>query len=104
MIRVVEDARYERKGNDLITETSVDLYTAILGGEVTVPTLNGNILLTIPAGTQSGQTFRVAGRGMPVLNKQGTFGDLYVRVKVNIPRNLNPRQRELFQELSRLKS
>jgi curved DNA-binding protein len=104
VIRVAEDARFERKGSDVTSETSIDLYTAVLGGEITVPTLSGDILLTIPAGTQSGQTFRVAGRGMPVLNKPGTFGDLFVRVKVSIPRNLNPRQRELFQELSRLKS
>jgi curved DNA-binding protein len=104
VIRVAVDPRFERKGSDITTETSIDLYTAVLGGEVNVPTLSGDILLTIPAGTQPGQTFRVAGRGMPVLSKPSTFGDLFVRVKVNIPRSLNPRQRELFQELSRLKS
>lgn len=100
VIQVAEDSRFVRKGNDLYTDVSVDLYTAVLGGEVTVPTPGGNVVLTIPAGTQPGQTFRLSGRGMPNLRSPSTHGDLYVRVKVSIPRNLKPEQLALFQKLA----
>jgi curved DNA-binding protein len=103
IIEVADDPRFERKGDDLYTETSVDLYTAILGGEVKVPTLSGDIVLTIPAGTQPGQTFRLTGRGIPNLKNPLTKGDLYAIVKVKIPQNLSPHQKELFQELARTK-
>jgi curved DNA-binding protein len=101
VIRVADDPRFERKSDDLYTDVSVDLYTAVLGGEVNVETFVGKVLLTIPAGTQPGQTFRLSGRGMPHLKNPKNSGDLFVRLKVNIPRNLTDRQRELFQELSR---
>jgi curved DNA-binding protein len=100
VIQVADDARFERKGNDLYTDVNVDLFTAVLGGEVTVPTLAGNVVLTIPAGTQPGQTFRLTGRGMPHLRAPTTHGDLYVRAKVTIPKNLKPEQRALFQKLA----
>jgi curved DNA-binding protein len=100
VIRVVDDPRFERKGADLYTDIEVDLYTAILGGEITVPTLSGSVVLTIPAGTQPGQTFRLTGRGMPQIKAPNTYGDLFVRAKVRIPRNLTPRQRELFKQLA----
>ncbi len=103
VIEVADDPRFERKGDDLYTETPVDLYAAVLGGEAKVSTLSGNLVLTIPAGTQPGQTFRLAGRGMPRLKDPKTKGDLFVRAKVSIPRNLSPRQKELFQELARSK-
>jgi curved DNA-binding protein len=103
VIQVAGDPRFERKGNDLYTEASVDFNQAVLGGEVTVPTLTGNVVLTIPEGTQPGQTFRLAGRGMPQIKTPDAYGDLFVRVKVRIPRNLTQKQRELFQELARLK-
>ncbi len=103
VIEVAEDPRFERKGDDLYTETPVNLYTAVLGGEAKVVTLSGNIVLTIPAGTQPGQTFRLAGRGMPNLKNPQTKGDLYVRSKITIPRDLTPHQKELFQELARSK-
>ena len=101
IIKVADDPRFERKGDDLHTEVSVDLYTAVLGGEVTVPTLTGNVVLTIPAGTQPGKIFRLSGRGMPHLKNPNQYGDLFVQVNVNIPRNLTPRQIELFEEISR---
>jgi curved DNA-binding protein len=103
VIQVADDPRFERKGNDLFTEVSVDFSQAVLGGEVTVPTLSGNVVLTIPEGTQPGQTFRLAGRGMPQVKSPDAYGDLFVRVKVKIPRNLTQKQRELFQELARIK-
>ena len=99
VVEVTPDARFERKGDDLHVETSVNLYTAVLGGETTVPTLTGTVILTVPAGTQPGQSFRLSGRGMPLLKNPQQHGDLYVRLNVQIPRHLSPRQRQLFEEL-----
>jgi len=102
VLEVAPDPRFERKGDDLITEVTIDLYTAVLGGQVNVPTPGGDVVLTIPAGTQPGQTFRLAGRGMPKLRHPEQHGDLMARVKVRIPRNLTPQQRELFERLRAL--
>ncbi len=102
VIDVAADPRFERRENDLYTEASVDLYTAALGGEVNVSTPGGNVLLTIPPGTQPGQSFRLSGRGMPHLRSPKTFGDLYVRVKVTIPRKITSEQRALFEKLKQL--
>jgi curved DNA-binding protein len=99
VLDVAPDPRFERNGDDLTTEVSVDLYTAVLGGQVNVPTPGGDVLLTIPTGTQPGQTFRLAGRGMPKLRSSQEHGDLMARVKVRLPRNLTPEQRELFERL-----
>ena len=99
VIRVAEDHRFEVKGYDLHTDVAIDLYTAVLGGEVTVQTLSGNVVLTISTGVQPGQTIRLTGRGMPRLNAPSTMGDLFAHIKVKIPNNLTPRQIELFQEL-----
>jgi curved DNA-binding protein len=102
VIQVAEDPRFDRKGDDLYTDAPVDLYTAILGGEVTVTTMTGDVVLTIPPGTQPAQTFRLAGRGMPQLKNPQKRGDLYVRARVNIPRRINDKERELLEELARL--
>jgi curved DNA-binding protein len=104
VIKVLDDKRFERKGDDLYMDVNVDLYTAVLGGEVTVHTLSGNVVLTIPAGTQPGQTFRLAGRGLPHLKKPEEHGDLYAQVKVNLPRKLSAQQRELFEKLAKMKA
>lgn len=99
VIDVAPDSRFERKNDDLYTETTIDLYTAVLGGQAEVDTPGGKVLLTIPAGTQPGQTFRLGERGMPKLKDQQKHGDLYVRVKVNLPRNLTREQQDLFEKL-----
>jgi len=99
VIDVAPHPDFERKDDDLYTDISIDLYTAILGGQVATPTPAGNVLLTIPAGTQPGQTFRLARRGMPKLKSPKVFGDLYARVRVQIPKNLTPKQKELFEQL-----
>lgn len=101
VMEVAPDPRFERKGDDLYTNIQVDLITAVLGGEVSVPTLSGNVRLSIPNGTQPEQLFRLAGRGMPRLKSPTQHGDLFARVKVKIPRELTPHQRELFQQLAR---
>ncbi len=104
VIQVADDPRFERRKNNLYTDMEVDLYTAILGGEIKVPTLKGNVVLSIPAGTQSGQTFRLSGRGMPLLKNPQKTGDLFVKVNIRIPRKLSPKEKELFSELKRLKN
>lgn len=101
-VNVLPDPQFERKDDDLYTTVPVDLYSAILGGEVQVPTLSGPVTLTIPPGTQNGQTFRLRGKGMPLLKEPSRYGDLYAKVEVRLPTQLTPRQRELFEELRRL--
>lgn len=102
VIKVADDPAFQRKGNDLYTDVPVDLYKAVLGGEVNIRTILGNVVLTIPAGTQPGQSIRLAGQGMPQIKNPEQRGDLFVRVKVKIPKNLTQEQRELFEKLARL--
>lgn len=103
MVDVAPDPRFERKGDDLHTDVKIDVHTAVLGGEATVATPVGPVVLTVPAGSQPEQTFRLKGRGMPRLHKAKDHGDLYARLKIEIPRNLSQRERELFQELASLR-
>lgn len=98
-INVKADPRFEREGIDLRTEVETDLYTAVLGGEVQVPTLEGNVVLTIPAGTQPGQSFRLKGKGMPGL-KSKDRGDLFAKINVRVPKNLSSEDKELFKKLA----
>jgi curved DNA-binding protein len=102
VIEVAPDPRFERKEDDLYTDVPIDLFTAVLGGEATVPTPAGAVKLTIPAGTQPEQVFRLSGRGMPRLKKPGSHGDLFARARVRLPRKLNEQQKKLFQELAQL--
>jgi curved DNA-binding protein len=99
-VRVLPHRSLERKGNDLHCEVPVDLYTAVLGGEVRVPTLKGGAMLRIPPETQSGKTFRLKGQGMPLLKDPQQRGDLYAKVMVKVPENLSERERDLFTELA----
>ena len=102
IVDVQDDQRFERHGNDLHTTATVSVFTAILGGEADVETLNGKVKLNIPAGTQPEQVFRLSGRGMPHVRNPNEKGDLYVRLKVQIPKYLSAKQRELLDEASRL--
>ena len=99
VINVPPDSKYERKGSDLYLETRIGLTTAVLGGQVTIQTLSGPISLTIPPGTQPGQTFRLTGKGMPHLKDNQVHGDLFVKTWVAIPKQLSSKQRELFEKL-----
>ena len=100
-VTVAEHPQFTREGNDLHSQVTVDVFTALLGGEVDVPTLGGKVHLKIPAGTQPDQVFRVAGRGMPQSKSPQVKGNLYVKVKVNIPRNLTSEQKSLLEEAAR---
>ena len=103
IVEVTDDPRFERRGNDLHTTATVNVFTAALGGEAEVDTFEGKIKLNIPAGTQPEQVFRLAGRGMPHVKEPKEKGDLFVRVKVQIPKYLSAKQRELLEEASRIK-
>ena len=101
-IKVTSDPRFQRRGDNLHTTVPLDLYTAVLGGEASVPTLTNEVNLKIPPGSQNGQTFRLRGKGMPNLKKPTEHGDLYARIDVRLPADLTPKQRALFEELRRL--
>ena len=104
LIEVAPDPRFKRVGNNLKTDVQVDLYTAVLGGDVPISTMSGEVLLSIPPGTQSGQTFRLSGKGVPHLRSAVKCGDLFVKVNVKIPINLSPEEKRLFQELANIAS
>jgi curved DNA-binding protein len=98
VVTVRPHERFERRGDDLVTEVAVPLMTAVLGGEAEVQTLDKRVALKVPPLTQNGKTFRLAGLGMPRLNGGGR-GDLLARVAVRVPEKLDEKQRSLFQEL-----
>ena len=102
-VTVTPDPRFERKGNDLYVDLPVQVADAALGAEVSVPTLKGQVSMKIPPETSSGRLFRLPGYGMPHL-RGGGAGDQYVRVQLQIPTGLGPREKELFQELRKLRA
>ena len=103
-IEVLPHPIFQREGDDLKVNVSSDLYTAILGGKVTVPTLERPVELTIPAGTANGKTFRLRGLGMPNLRKPEQRGNLFATLQVQLPGKLSDEERELFEKLRELRS
>jgi DnaJ-class molecular chaperone len=100
--KILSHKLFERKGDDLYTEVSVPLATAVLGGEVGLPTLNGNLSLKIPPETQNGKVFRLAGKGMPKLGNS-EYGNMFAKIKVVLPINLTEEERKLFGKLRYLR-
>ncbi|MVZ63344.1 DnaJ C-terminal domain-containing protein [Sphingobacterium humi] len=94
------DPRFQRKGSDLYTQVKIDLPTAVLGGDTLVETLNGKINVKIKPETQNGAKIRLKGKGYPVYKKEGSFGDLYGEVQVEMPKNLTEEQKKLFQQFA----
>ncbi len=99
---IEDDPEFKRLGNDLYTSVHVGLYTAVLGGEMTVNTLDGQVKMKVKPGTQPEAKVRLKGKGFPVYKKDDQFGDLIVTMKVEVPKNLSSKERELFVELSKL--
>ena len=95
-INVSGSRKFERRGNDIYIDTHISMGKAALGVEITVPTVDGDVKYTIPAGTQSGTLFRLKGKGVPRVNSTGR-GDQYVKVIVDIPKNLNEKQTEALK-------
>jgi curved DNA-binding protein len=102
-VRIAPHPRYTRTGNDLRCKQSVELLTAVLGGKTRVQTLHGEKVMTIQSGTQFGAVLRMRGLGMPVYDVVGTYGDLYVEIMVDIPHHLSEAERELYDQLAKLK-
>jgi len=100
--KVLPHKLFERKGDDLYTEVSVPLATVMLGGEVGLPTLKGNLSLKIPPETQNGRVFRMAGKGMPQLGNS-KYGNMFAKVKVVLPTNLTEEEKKLFERLRSLR-
>ena len=98
IVQVEPDEVFTREGDNLHTELEIDMFTAILGGEVRVPTMARPVKLKVPPNTQAGQKFRVNGKGMPRLRKKDEFGDLYARVIIKVPTELNAYQQELLMQ------
>jgi curved DNA-binding protein len=97
---IINDTKFRRSGNDLHSTAEIDLYTAVLGGDTTVDTMEGKLKVKVKEGTQNGSKIRIRGKGFPVYKKEGEFGDLFITYHVQIPTNLSEEQKELFRKLS----
>ena len=90
--------------HNLYATVNLDLYTAVLGGEITADTFDGKVKLTVKPGTQNGTKVKLKGKGFPVYKKEGEFGDLYLTYQIQIPTNLSEKEKELFTELAKLRT
>ncbi len=101
-IKILPHPKFRREGDDLYTETEVDIYTVLLGGKAIVNTLDGKIRITIPQGIPYGKMLRIKGHGMPNYENPEKKGDLYVKIKYKIPKTLSPEERKLLEKLYEL--
>ena len=99
VVNVADDPNFERQDDDLTVDVKVDAFTAMLGGEVEVPTMTRPVRMKIRAGTQSGQKLRLSGKGMPKLRSKNEYGDLYARIMITVPGNLTIEQKEQIEAL-----
>jgi curved DNA-binding protein len=97
---IANDPRFKRKGNDLYLNEDLELYTAVLGGDITLETMSGKIKLKVQPETQNGTKTRLKGKGFPLYKKEGEFGDLYITYSIKIPTNLTEKQIDLFKQLA----
>jgi len=98
---VSDDPRFRRQGADLFAIAKIDIYTSVLGGELTIETLTGKVKLQVKPETQNGTKVKLKGKGLPVYKKEGQHGDLYITYEVQIPTNLTDKQKQLFEELAK---
>ena len=101
--QITPDPHFKRIGADLYATQNIDLYSAVLGGEVVIDTFMDKVKLKVATGTQNGTKVRLKGKGFPVYKNEGQFGDLYLTYNVTIPNNLTEEQLDLFTKLSKLK-
>lgn len=99
---IINHSKFKRLGNDLYATVELDLYTAVLGGEIIMDTLGGKVKLNVKPETQNGSKIKLKGKGFPVYKKEGQFGDLYLTFAIKIPTNLTDKQKALFAELAKL--
>lgn len=100
---IVNNTKFRRDEDNLYTTVDLDLYTALLGGEITVDTFDGKAKLKVKPETPSGTQVKLKGKGFPVYKKEGQAGDLYITYTIKIPANLSSKEKELFQELAKLR-
>jgi curved DNA-binding protein len=98
---ITNNSNFKREGNNLYSTVDLDLYAAVLGGEITIDTLDGKVKLKINPETQQGTKVKLKGKGFPIYKQEGQFGDLYITYSIKIPTNLTEKQKELFTELSK---
>ncbi|WP_066225471.1 DnaJ C-terminal domain-containing protein [Formosa haliotis] len=100
---IVNNTKFKRYGNNLHTDVEVDLYTAILGGDIMVDTFSGKVKLKVAPETQNGTKVKLKGKGFPVYKKKGEFGDFIITYQISMPKNLSDKEKELFSELKKLR-
>lgn len=101
---ISNNSDFKREGNNLYAEVPLDLYTAILGGETYINTFDGKVKIKVPAETQPGTKVKLKGKGFPVYKKENQFGDLYITYNIKVPTNLSDKEKELFEELAKLRN
>lgn len=102
-IFIDRDDRYKRKGNNVYMNQSVDLYTALLGGDIVIETMGGKMKVKVKEGTQNGSVLRLKNKGFPVYKEPGVFGDLYVKLNIKLPENLSKEEKELVKKLKEIR-
>lgn len=101
-VHIKEGQNFERKGRDIYHTVPLNIYTAVLGGVITVDTLEGKVKLTIPEETKNGSTFRLKGRGLPSMKNSSSRGDYYVKTELSLPDTISAKEKKLFEELRKL--
>jgi curved DNA-binding protein len=100
---ISNNSDFKREGNNLYADAPIDLYTAILGGETYINTFDGKVKIKVPAETQPGTKVKLKGKGFPVYKKENQFGDLYITYTIKLPTKLSDKEKELFEELAKLR-
>ena len=100
---ITNSTNFKREGSNLYSDVDLDIYTAILGGEITIDTFDGKVKLPVKPETQNGNKVKLKGKGFPVYKKEGEVGDLFVTYKIKMPTNLSDKEKELFQELAKIR-
>jgi curved DNA-binding protein len=100
---IINNTKFKRDGDNLYSTVDLELYKALLGGDVTINTFEGKVKLTVKPETQNGTKIKLKGKGFPVYKKQGRFGDLYITYNIKMPTKLTSKEKELFTELAKLR-
>lgn len=100
---ITNSTKFKREGNDLHAMVDLDLYTALLGGDLTIDTFDGKVKLAVKPETQNNTKVKLKGKGFPIYKKEGEFGDLFVTWQIKLPTNLSAKEKELLMELSKIK-
>ena len=101
---IENNSEFKREGNNLYSDVDLNLYTAVLGGEVFVNTFDGKVKVKVPAETQTGTKVKLKGKGFPVYKKENQFGDLYITYTIKTPTKLSEKEKELFEELAKIRN